>query len=254
LKSRLNRTLRCKSTRELHDAPTFNAASGLTWIFDLDNTLHNASHAFFPAINANMNAYMARLLGINDQLADADTVNAARLAYWKKYGATLLGLVRHHQVNQAEFLREAHQFDDFSSMLRFESGLKRLFSRLPGRKILLTNAPRHYSRQVLRQLGLHRYFFRHISIESMRVHGHLRPKPARCLYRKILAQQKLTAQRCVLIEDTRDNLRTAKQTGIKTVWVTQYLKDNSMRTRGSFIDVKVRSIKQLPENLSRLSR
>ena len=32
------------------------------WLFDPDNTLHNASHAIFPAINANMNANMATAL------------------------------------------------------------------------------------------------------------------------------------------------------------------------------------------------
>jgi putative hydrolase of the HAD superfamily len=30
------------------------------WLFDLDNTLHNASHAIFPAIMANMNVYIAK--------------------------------------------------------------------------------------------------------------------------------------------------------------------------------------------------
>jgi putative hydrolase of the HAD superfamily len=48
------------------------------WLFDLDNTLHNASHAIFPAINANMNAFMARVLGDGDTPADAATVDAAR--------------------------------------------------------------------------------------------------------------------------------------------------------------------------------
>jgi hypothetical protein len=33
------------------------------WLFDLDNTLHDASHAIFPAISANMNTYIARVLG-----------------------------------------------------------------------------------------------------------------------------------------------------------------------------------------------
>ena len=225
----------------------------LTWLVDLDNTLHNASHAIFPAINANMNTYMARLLGENGGLADAVTVNEARQAYWQKYGATLLGLVNHHAVNQAEFLHEAHQFANLSTMLRYETGLKHLLKRLPGRKILLTNAPRQYSKQVLRQLGLHRCFTSHIPIEAMRVHGRLRPKPARCLLQKILTRQKLRAQRCILIEDTRDNLRTARQLGIKTVWVTQYLKDNKHFARGPFVDVKVHSVKQVPAYLSRLS-
>jgi len=111
------------------------------WLFDLDNTLHNASHAIFPAINANMNAYMAKVLGEDGQPADAAIVNAARLTYWKRYGATLLGMVKHHGVRMDDFLREAHLFDDLSSMIRAERGLAKLLKRLPGRKILLTNAP-----------------------------------------------------------------------------------------------------------------
>ena len=113
----------------------------LTWLFDLDNTLHNASHAIFPAINANMNAFIARILGEAGVPADAEAVNAARLAYWQRYGATLLGMVKHHQVRQDDFLREAHRFDDLTTMIRAERGLARLLKRLPGRKILLTNAP-----------------------------------------------------------------------------------------------------------------
>ncbi|MGN6702640.1 MAG: phosphoglycolate phosphatase, partial [Burkholderiaceae bacterium] len=50
------------------------------WFFDLDNTLHNASHAIFPAIHVNMNAYMAKVLGTDGEPADAETVNAARMA------------------------------------------------------------------------------------------------------------------------------------------------------------------------------
>ena len=33
------------------------------WLFDLDDTLHNASHAIFPAIMERMNDYIARVLG-----------------------------------------------------------------------------------------------------------------------------------------------------------------------------------------------
>src|SRR2546426_2540211 len=123
------------------------------WLFDLDNTLHNASHAIFPAINANMNLYMTRILDRAGAPSDVATVNAMRQAYWKRYGATLLGLVRHHQVRVDDFLLEAHRFDDLFGMIRAERGLIQLLKRLPGKKILLTNAPRHYSRKVLRYLG-----------------------------------------------------------------------------------------------------
>lgn len=237
----------------------------LTWLFDLDNTLHDASHAIFPAINANMNAYMAQVLGDGSTLAAAELVNATRLAYWRRYGATLLGMVKHHQVHEADFLREAHRFDDLTSLIRAERGLGRLLKRLPGRKILLTNAPRRYSHDVMRHLGLHRHFAKHIAIESMRVHGKLKPKPSKQLLQKLIAKERTTARRCILVEDTVGTLKAAKALGMRTVWVTQYLATNpnlqcqagqlvvpNCTKRPVYVDVKVKSVRQLPDSLDRL--
>lgn len=232
------------------------------WFFDLDNTLHNASHAIFPAINVNMNAFIAKVLGDSGAAADAEAVNAARQEYWRRYGATLLGMVKHHAVRQEDFLREAHCFTDLPSMIRAERGLARLLKRLPGRKILLTNAPRNYSQQVMRHLGLHRVVAKHIAIEAMRVHGRLRPKPSRQLLRKLLAQQRMPAHRCILVEDTVATLKSAKALGWRTVWVTQYLTGQAAQVDGSvalksikrpaYVDVKVKSVRQLPDCLHRL--
>jgi putative hydrolase of the HAD superfamily len=235
------------------------------WLFDLDNTLHNASHAIFPAINANMNTFIARTLGNGDTPADAEMVNATRLAYWKRYGATLLGMVRHHEVSMDSFLREAHHFDDLATMIRAERGLGRLLQRLPGRKILLTNAPRRYSHDVMRHLGLHRHFARHISIEAMQVHRQLRPKPSKHLLRKLVAKERTSAGRCILVEDTVETLKAAKALGMRTAWVTQYLKSNpnlrqqagdlsppGFAKRPGYVDVKVKSVRKLPASLHRL--
>lgn len=222
------------------------------WLFDLDNTLHNASHAIFPAVNAQMNAYMARVLGDGVNPADPATVNAARLLYWRRYGATLMGLIKHHGVNADEFLHEAHTFPDLSSMIRAERGLASLFKRLPGRKILLTNAPRKYARDVVRHLGLQRQFAEHIPIEDMRVHGKLRPKPSRRYLRKLLVRLKVSAGRCVLVEDTVANLRAAKRLGMRTVLVTRYLPRQATapgksKKSAACIDVTVKSVQQLPD-------
>ncbi len=230
----------------------------LTWLFDLDNTLHDASHAIFPAINRNMNRFIAQVLGTPDQPASAAVVDAARVAYWKRYGATLLGMVKHHDVRQEDFLREAHRFDDLPAMIRAEPGLQAMLRRLPGRKILLTNAPLRYSTDVMRQLGLHRHVARHISIESMRVHRQLRPKPSRLMLHQLLAREGLRASRCVLVEDTVVNLKAAHRTGLRTVWVTQYLHSETALApsgfikRPHFVDVKVKSIRQLSRQMHRL--
>ena len=235
------------------------------WLFDLDNTLHNASHAIFPAITANMNAYMAQVLGQDGVPADAETVNAVRLKYWKRYGATLLGMVKHHQVRVEDFLHAAHQFDDLQQLIRVERGVQHFLKRLPGRKILLTNAPRRYSRDVMRHIGLHRHFAQHIPIESMRVHRSLRPKPSKHLLRKLMAREKINPRRVILVEDTAKTLKAAKSLGIRTVLVTQYLTANPLlppgvvsfaqperRNRPAFVDVKVKSVRHLARRLSRL--
>jgi putative hydrolase of the HAD superfamily len=101
------------------------------WLFDLDNTLHDASHAIFPAISANMNTYIARVLGDGVTPASEAAVNAARLGYLKRYGATLLGMIRHHRVDAADFLRETHDIGALHEMVRHERGLKRLLRRPP---------------------------------------------------------------------------------------------------------------------------
>jgi len=231
------------------------------WLFDLDNTLHDASHAIFPTISANMNVFIARVLGSDLTPATQEMVNAARIGYWKRYGATLLGMIRHHNVSAAEFLHETHDLADLRGMMRFERGLGRLLKRLPGRKILLTNAPTRYSSDVMRHLGLQRHFSHHIAIENMHVHGQLRPKPSKLMLRRLLRKHGVAAQRCILVEDTLANLRSAKQVGMRTVWITQYLRmaDPSgkaalpkMVKRPSFVDVKVKSLRQLPARLQRL--
>ena len=51
-----------------------------------------------------MSAYIARHLGL-----DASGASALRQRYWDHYGATLLGLVRHHDVEPGHFLEETHR-------------------------------------------------------------------------------------------------------------------------------------------------
>ncbi len=240
--------------------PNHNPSAPL-WLFDLDNTLHDASHAIFPLISANMNTYIARVLGDVDTPATMEQVNAARLGYWKRYGATLLGMIRHHEVKAAHFLAETHDLADLAQMIRAERGLARMLRSLPGRKILLTNAPTVYSRDVMRHLGLQRHFSHHIAIENMHVHGQLRPKPSKLMLRRLLRRHGVAAHRCILVEDTLANLRTARQLGVRTVWITQYLRISDpigtaplprMLKRPAYVDVKVKSVRQLPARLHQL--
>lgn len=231
------------------------------WLFDLDNTLHNASRAIFPEINRNMNDYMHRELVRQGHTLDAGQINALRQQYWQQYGATLLGMMRHHEVPADEFLAAAHALTDLVGMIHAERGLANMLRRLPGKKVILTNAPRAYSRDVVRHLGLERLFDGHIAVEDMYVHGHLCPKPSRRMLRKLLVKLRCAPSRAILVEDTVLNLKAAKRVGLRTALVTGYHAENApmqmeRRTRAArkaaFIDVKVRSARHLVRHIARL--
>ena len=219
--------------------------SSLVWLFDLDNTLHNASHAIFPAINRNMNAYIAKVLGDGITPADEVTVNAVRQDYYQRYGITMVGMVRHHGVKADDFLQAAHDFDDLQTMIRAQRGLLRLLRQLPGKKVLFTKAPRDYSQRVMRHLKLHKYFDGHISVEEMRVHGNLQPKPSASFLRKLLATHGWLAKNCVLVEDSLDNLRAAKKVGLRTVLVNAYTPAHLRNRPAACVDISAKSVGSL---------
>ena len=226
----------------------------LVFFFDLDDTLHDASHAIFREIDTRMTAYVEKHLQV-----DRGEANRLRTLYWHRYGATLLGLVRHHGVDATHFLRETHDFD-VAAFVRAERGLTRLFARLPGRKVLLTNAPRAYASEVLRALGVHRQFRSRYTIEKMRLHGAFRPKPSRMMLRAMLARERVSASHAVLIEDSRTNLKAARALGFRTVLMTGHgtrfagSAGCARRSRVAGAGLVIRSLHQLPHGLQRLRR
>jgi putative hydrolase of the HAD superfamily len=207
----------------MHHAPV--------WLFDLDNTLHNASPHIFPHINRSMTAYLEQHLSLEREAA-----NALRMDYWQRYGATLLGLMRHHGTDPGHFLRETHRFDGLHRMVVFERALAGMLRRLPGRKIVFSNGPQAYAAAVLELIGVRRCFAAVFGIEQMR----FQPKPGRPAYRQLLRDHRLIAERCIMVEDSAENLRTAKLLGMRTVCVSRSLR------RPPYVDIKIPAILDLP--------
>ena len=191
------------------------------WLFDLDNTLHDASAAVFWRLNGSMSDYIAQHLGV-----PRDEADRLRVHYWRRYGATLLGLERHHGIRAAHFLAQTHVLPGLEGQLHMPAVDKAALKSLPGRKFLLTNAPAGYAKRVLTALDLSSCFEGVIAIEGMRVFGDLRPKPDKRMLNVVLARLKLPASRCVLVEDTVANLKSARQIGMRTVWMQHYLRHN----------------------------
>lgn len=216
------------------------AGADTVWLFDLDDTLHHASGGSFAAIGAAMNEYIVRELGV-----DAEQAQALRRRYWRLYGATLLGLIRHHQIPASQFLDEVHALPALESMLRGARADLAWLRRLPGRRILLTNAPERYARRVLKALGISMLFERVIGVEHMRMFGHYRPKPDLRMLRHVCAQLRVAPSRCTLVEDSLANLRSARALGMRTVWMRGWM-DEPGRHRPACVDRRVDRLHRLP--------
>ena len=189
------------------------------WLFDLDNTLHDASHAAFGEMHVAIGDYVAEFVGITGEEAQR-----LRERYWLRYGATLLGLVRHHGVPAAHFLAETHRMPGLEARVRTSAHDRAVLRRLPGKKVILTNAPRAYAMRVLDTLGLTKSFAEIVTIEDMTMFGSLRPKPDARMLRRVAARLKVAPGRCVLVEDTLVHQKAAFGLGMRTVWMRRYLR------------------------------
>jgi putative hydrolase of the HAD superfamily len=211
--------------------------SGLVWIFDLDNTLHNATPYIFPHINRSMTAYLQQHLGLDERAA-----GELRVRYWQHYGATLSGMMKHHGTDPEHFLWHTHQFPELPQMVLREPRLRHVLHKLPGRKLVFSNAPQDYARDVLKLLRVDDLFDDVFAIE----HTRYQPKPQMAGFMRLLRKHRLNPAHCVMVEDNVENLQAAKRLGMRTVWV-----DATMRSPAC-VDVKIRDVMKLPRALSRL--
>jgi pyrimidine 5'-nucleotidase len=246
----LSLTMRTFPTRPAKRRRPHIAGGSPVWLFDLDNTLHHASHSIFPAINRAMTQYIIDTLQV-----ELEEANRLRTGYTQRYGATLLGLTRHHPVDPHDFLKVVHTFPDLPSMVRSERGLARLVAALPGRKIVLTNAPEEYARAVLAELRIERLFERVIAIEHMRDRRGWRAKPDAGMLRRAMRDAHVPLADAILVEDTRSHLKNYRRLGIRTVWIVGHL-PNAARADGMvgrlpgtgrphYVDRRIRSLKSL---------
>jgi putative hydrolase of the HAD superfamily len=200
-----------------------------------------------------MTAYIERELGLTREQADA-----LRRRYWLRYGATLLGLVRHHGVDAAHFLHHAHVLPGLEQRVRGHAHDLHALARLRGRRVLVTNAPAAYTARVLGVLGIAHLFERIVAVEDMVMFGHIRPKPDARMLRALAVRLGVPPSRCVLVEDTLVHQKAARRVGMGTVWMQRWLGPGSpaasagirhRRTRmPAYVDRRVRRLATLVRN------
>lgn len=202
-------------------------------LFDLDNTLYSAKQDVGYQVGRRITRYMIEVAGI-----PLDDVDELRHSYWKRYGLTMLGLMRHHGVDPEDYLSYVHDVD-IAGILRPDPELCRALQSLPLRRAVFTNSTTDHSERVLNALGLEGAFE---EIFDIRVAGYL-PKPYPEPYHAVLDRLGISASGCIMVEDSPDNLKTAKDLGMGTILVGQ-------KSSLPWIDVAVQEAVEVPQALS----
>jgi putative hydrolase of the HAD superfamily len=191
-------------------------------LFDLDNTLYPAEKDLFSLIDVRINRYMEEIVAIAP-----DQVDGLRRRYWRDYGTTLQGLIHHHVIDPEDYLDYVHAID-VEERLSCDSALRQTLRQLDIPCFVFTNGSRGHARRVTAALGIADLF---ADIFDIRIAGYV-PKPNPAPYRKVLETLGIAGDRCVMVEDSSANLKTAKQLGMKTVLI-------GPRQNHSFVDAQL---------------
>ena len=178
------------------------------WIFDLDNTLYPAECDLFSQIDRRIGAFVSDLLGL-----DPGEARALQKRYFREYGTTMRGLMDHHGVDPGVFLEYVHRIDH--SPIPPSPDLDAALARLPGRRLIYTNASASHAENVMDMLGVRARFERIFDI----VAANYLPKPDPEPYRRLVESAEFDPKTAVFVDDMPRNLEPAAAIGMTTVWL-----------------------------------
>lgn len=182
-----------------------------TWLFDLDNTLYPHESGFMAEIEARMTAFVQKVTGLPRE-------EAYRLqkSYLAEHGLTLRGLMINHGVEPETFHAIFHDLS--LEALAHDPDLLAALERLPGRRLIFTNADAVHAERVLERLGLAHLFEDVFHIGS----AGYEPKPSPEAFRRMNAAHGIEPATTAFFEDSQRNLEPAAALGMTTVLVGPY--------------------------------
>jgi putative hydrolase of the HAD superfamily len=177
--------------------------------FDLDNTLYSQECGLFDLIKERIKGYLRDRLGLTHEEAVV-----LRRRYVRKYGFTLVGLMKHHGVDPQDYLEFVHEVN-VEGVLNEDRALARLMSRIPLEKVIVTNSTQRHARRVIRSLGIEPFFAHIFDIAFMEYV----PKPHPASFYKVLDYLGVQGTECLMLDDHPPTLAAARELGITTVYV-----------------------------------
>jgi putative hydrolase of the HAD superfamily len=211
------------------------------WLFDLDDTLHHASLHVFPRQYEAMHRFIEQRFGLSREQA-----SQRRRELFLRHGLTGYGLHVEHGVPLDEFFDHVQDDPELERLLHWEPPDWQALQRLPGRKVLLTNAQPGYTARVLRHIGGAHLFEQVVTFAQMRFAGKPRPKPDRRMLRMLCAALGVHPSRAVLVEDTLGHLKAARAVGLRCVLMQGFAaRERRIAGRPAFVHARIHRIREL---------
>ena len=194
-----------------------------TWLFDLDNTIYPLESGLSELMEPRITQFVMELTGLPRQEA-----YALQKKYLMDHGLTLRGLMLHHDVDPDIYHARFHDMplDGLMPDLALRTGL----ARLPGRRLIFTNADDIHAARVLDHLGIADLFDDVFHIGS----AAFEPKPSPLAFARIVAAHAIEPTRTAFFEDSERNLAPAAELGMTTVLVGP----QSMQSDAPFVDYR----------------
>ena len=178
-------------------------------VFDCDDTLYPRDSGLMQAISERISLYMIERMGM-----DPEIVPGLRRAYWQQYGTTSRGLQLLHDLDVPEYMRYVHDLP-LRQYIEPNPALDVALHALPQRKVIFTNATARHAHAVLEVMGLERHFDGVYDVFFCENEG----KPSLSAYRRLLNTLGVSAESCMMVEDSVVNLVPAGKLGMVTVLV-----------------------------------
>ena len=177
-------------------------------VIDLDNTLYQKKSELLDEVGKNIDRFISEEFRMDKE----DTTNY-RKELLHKYGTTLKGLMMEKEVDPEKYLKFVHNIN-VEDFLERDEELINVLSGIKQEKIIFTNSPREYALNVLKVLGVEKFFSNIVDIRYL----DFIPKPNERAFKKLL-EQGIKPEESMIFDDYEHNLKPAKELGMTTVLV-----------------------------------
>ena len=208
------------------------------WLFDLDNTLHNASPHIFPHINRSMTAYLMLHLELDEPTRQPTP-----------HG--LLAALRRHPHRTDAPPRPPIHASSYTTPTSLPTCRAWWCSTAPCATCCAACPARRSSSPTAPAATPKRFWRSWTSAATLPTcmrsnRCATTPSPSSAAFLHLIKDHRLDPARCILVEDSAENLRTAKRLGMRTVWISRSLR------QPDYVDLQLSSVLGLTRHTMRI--